>query len=175
MKMDLPNGFSIGLIGASDKPAFMEYLVAPEIYAFTLRIPHPYTPADADWWINHVAKESEKLGRPYHFSIRNPEGKLVGAIGFHDQEAGCEHRAEMGYWLAKPYWNRGIMTDAVRRLTQYGFEEVGLKRITANVFIHNDGSSRVLEKAEFEIEGILRNYYKKDGKIFDGKLYAKIK
>jgi RimJ/RimL family protein N-acetyltransferase len=51
--------------------------------------------------------------------------------------------------------------------------EFAFARITANVFSSNAGSARVLEKAGFAYEGQLRNYYKKDGRIFDGKLYAK--
>lgn len=64
------------------------------------------------------------------------------------------------------------MTEAVKKITEYGFRELGLVRITAKVFYFNKGSARVLEKSGYTCEGILRNHYKKDGKIFDGKLYA---
>ena len=67
------------------------------------------------------------------------------------------------------------MTKAVKVACEYGMKELGLIRITANVFDHNNRSARVLEKAGFQCEGLLRKNYEKDGKIFDGKLYSLIK
>jgi [ribosomal protein S5]-alanine N-acetyltransferase len=173
IRMELKNGYSIGLIEPRDKPAMIEYLQEKEIYGATLRIPNPYTSRDADWWVDFVAKSSLELGRPYHFSVRSSDDRFIGGIGFHEQEPGQEHRAEIGYWLAKPFWGKGVMTDAVNRFCRYGFEELNLFRITATIFIHNDRSSRVAEKCGFVLEGIMKNHYQKDGKIFDGKLYAK--
>jgi RimJ/RimL family protein N-acetyltransferase len=100
---------------------------------------------------------------------------VVGGIGFAGLQVGKSHWAELGYWLAKPYWNLGVMTEAVKIVSNFAFKEFGLQRITAHVFSFNLGSARVLEKAGFQCEGVLRQHYKKDGKIFDGKLYAKVK
>jgi [ribosomal protein S5]-alanine N-acetyltransferase len=66
------------------------------------------------------------------------------------------------------------MTETVKKVTEFAFNEFGLVRITAHVFTFNIGSAKVLEKAGYSLEGILRKHYKKDGRIFDGKLYAKI-
>ena len=110
-----------------------------------------------------------------NWAIREPGGVLVGGIGYHNLELGRSHRAELGYWLAKPYWGQGIMTGAVKRVTDLAFSEFDLVRVTAHVFAFNGGSARVLEKAGFQFEGLLRSHYKKDGKIFDGKLYAKVR
>ena len=79
------------------------------------------------------------------------------------------------YWLAKPFWGRGIMTEAATKVSAVAFAELGLIRLTAHVFDFNVGSARVLEKSGFQLKGRLRRHYRKDGKTFDGLLYAKLK
>ena len=174
MKLNVNNGFFISDIVATDQAAYIEHLNEKQIYDQTLAIPYPYTEADAQWWVNNVADITKKQGRSVNWGIRRTDGFLVGGIGFHDFELGRSHKAELGYWLAKPYWGKGIMTEAVKVATKFGFMEFGLVRITANVFHFNTGSARVLEKAGYQLEGLLRSHYKKDGTIFDGKLYAKV-
>jgi [ribosomal protein S5]-alanine N-acetyltransferase len=88
---------------------------------------------------------------------------------------GKSHRAEIGYWIAKPYWNRGIMTAVVRRACQCAFEEFGLIKIIAHVFDANPASARVLEKCGFEQEGYLKKHYLKDGQYLDVRLYARLR
>jgi RimJ/RimL family protein N-acetyltransferase len=61
-----------------------------------------------------------------------------------------------------------------KKKCEIGFNEFGLSRITADVFEQNIGSARMVEKCGFTLEAAcLKNYYKKDGKLFNGKLYAK--
>lgn len=85
---------------------------------------------------------------------------------------GKSHRAEVGYWLAKPFWGRGIMTAVVRRLCRHAFDEYGLAKITAQVSLHNPASARVLEKCGFQQEGCLRKHFLKDGRFIDARLFA---
>lgn len=174
-KISVNSSIYISDITAADKPAYIEHLQERQIHDQTLNIPFPYTEADADWWINRVAEETQKQGRSVNWAIRNKEGALIGGIGFHDFRLGQSHKAELGYWLAKSYWGQGIMTDAAKKIAEFGLSEFGLSRITANVFDFNLGSTRVLEKAGFQLEGLLRNHYKKNGKIFNGKLYARVR
>lgn len=174
MNLAINENFYVSDIRATDKPAYLEHLKEKQIYDQTLTIPFPYTEADAEWWVNHVDEVTQKQGRSVTWAIRRADGFLVGGIGFHDFELGKSHRAEVGYWLAKPYWGKGIMTETVKKVSDFGFQEFGLVRITANVFDFNIGSARVLEKVGFQLEGNLRKHYKKDGNIFDGKLYARI-
>ncbi len=175
MRVAIDSSFSITDIAPSDKATYLEHLAEKEIYDQTLNIPHPYTEADADWWINHVVEETRRQGRSVNWAIRRNDGHLVGGIGFHDLEIGKTHKGEIGYWVAKPYWGKGIMTEAVRRVADLGFAELGLTRISAHVFHFNIGSARVLEKAGFKFEGRLRKYYRKDGRVFDALLYSKVK
>ncbi|MCB0411039.1 MAG: GNAT family N-acetyltransferase [Bdellovibrionales bacterium] len=176
MKLPINDSYHISDIEHGDKQAYLEHFKEKQIYEQTLAIPYPYTEEDADWWVNHNIEETRKQsGQSVNWAIRrSSDDFLVGGIGFLGLSVGKSHKAELGYWLAKPYWNKGIMTEAVVKATKYGFEKLGLTRVTANVFHFNYGSERVLEKAGFRCEGYLRSHYEKDGKIFDGKLYAMI-
>ena len=100
---------------------------------------------------------------------------MIGGIGFDDIEIGKSHRAEVGYWLAKPYWNRGIMTAVVRRICQHAFESWGLVKIAAHVFYFNTASARVLEKCGFQQEGFLRKHHLKDGQLIDAFVYGLVR
>jgi RimJ/RimL family protein N-acetyltransferase len=157
---------------ASDKDALIKHLNDPDIYARTLRIPFPYADADADDWLALVARTTEQQGRPVQWAIRSGDDALIGGCGFDGFQVGKSHRAEVGYWLAKPFWGRGIMTAVVRRVCRHAFEEFGLVKITAHVFPHNPASARVLEKSGFQEEGYLRKHFLKDGKFLDGRLFA---
>jgi RimJ/RimL family protein N-acetyltransferase len=156
----------------SDKAALVEHLKEKEIYDRTLRIPYPYTEADADKWFDLSSKTTQKQGQPVHWAIRNEEGLLIGGCGFDGFQIGESHRAEVGYWLAKPYWGQGIVTAVVNKVCDFAFAEWRLSKITAHVFAFNSASARVLEKCGFEQEGYLKKHYVKDGKLIDARLYA---
>lgn len=155
----------------SDIEALTEYLADEDIYRCTLRIPRPYTQADAERWFAILAEE-EMHGQPLlKWAIRQNEG-LIGGIGL-ELAAGQPHRAELGYWLAKPFWGQGIMSPVVGAVCRYAFETVGLLKITAYVFSFNAPSARVLTKCGFEQEGYLRNNILKDGVLIDSMIFGK--
>jgi RimJ/RimL family protein N-acetyltransferase len=172
MKILVNDQVHLSEIRPSDKPAFVEHLAAKEIYDCTLRIPYPYTEAHADAWLEFVAKSTKRHGQPVHWAIRDSADELIGCCGLDGLEVDGAHRAEIGYWLAKPYWGRGIMTDAVPVACRRAFAEFGLAKITAWVFAFNAASSRVLEKCGFEQEGYLERHFRKDGRLIDAKIYA---
>src|SRR6266852_4805228 len=90
----------------SDQAACVEHLKEKEIYDRTLRIPYPYTEADFQEWLKIVEKTTQQQERPVHWAIRNEEASLIGGCGFDSLQVGKSHLAEIGYWLAKPYWGR---------------------------------------------------------------------
>jgi RimJ/RimL family protein N-acetyltransferase len=159
----------------SDKPALIEHLREKEIYDRTLRIPYPYTEKDADDWLNIVAKATQQQGRAVQWAIRNAADLLIGGVGFNGFQVGKSHRAEIGYWLAKPWWGQGIMTAVVQRMCQHAFEEFGLIKVTAHVFATNPASARVLEKCGFQQEGYLKKHFCKDDQYLDARLYARLR
>ena len=143
-----------------------------EVYRYTLRIPYPYKPSDAKKWIKYCAKEFKKKNRkelPFAIELY---GSVIGAVGFKNIE---KHKAEIGYWLGRKYWNKGIITEALKLATNFGFRKLKLKRIYAPIFTKNKASARVLEKNGYKFEGILKKNCFKDEKFFDEALYAKVR
>ena len=100
------------------------------------------------------------------------EGEAIGAVGVHPQEDVYCKNAELGYWLAEPYWGKGIMTFVVKQMVQYGFEHFQIQRIFARPFEGNTGSMKVLEKAGFTLEAHLKKTFFKEGKFLDEYIYA---
>jgi len=131
------------------------------------RFPFPYTEDDADEWLFRAANEQPQTS----FAIE-VDDKAVGGIGIHLQTDVHRRSAEIGFWLGQTCWGRGIMTEAVRELTPYAFQHFDLCRLYAFVFSPNRASARVLEKAGYQLEGIMRKSVIKDGQILDQLLYA---
>jgi RimJ/RimL family protein N-acetyltransferase len=172
MKLTVNASIHLSEIRSSDKGAYVEHLNDKDIYDCTLRIPFPYTETHAEEWLALVEKSTKQHGQPVNWAIRNENDYLIGGIGFDGLTLGKSHRAEIGYWLAKPYWGRGIMTAVVQRVCRHAFEEFGLAKITAHVFPHNPEWARVLEKCGFREEGFLRKHFIKDGQFIDARLFA---
>jgi RimJ/RimL family protein N-acetyltransferase len=160
---------------AADQAACVEYLNDQDIYARTLRIPSPYTAKDFENWLEIDRQAAREHGRLAHWAIRNEHEALIGGLGLVSGQAFEAHRAEVGYWLGKPYWGHGIMTSVVKRICEVAFAEFGLAKITAHIFLDNVASARVLEKCGFQQEGILRKHYIKDGSFLDSRLFALVK
>ena len=154
-----------------DAPALVKYANNRKIW-LNLRdlFPHPYTPADAQAFLERAVG----VNPPTVLAIATAE-EAIGGIGLSPNHDVHRLTAEMGYWLAEPYWGRGIMSEAVARFAGYGFEQFGLVRIYAEPYAHNAASCRVLEKAGFVLEGRLRSSVIKDGQIVDQFLYAKVR
>jgi RimJ/RimL family protein N-acetyltransferase len=155
-----------------DKKNLILYLTDKEIYNNTLRLPYPYTLKDAEWWIKFVDENKKKSGLLLNFAIRNKEKQLIGGISYHMKYGLTSHKDELGYWLARNYWNKGIMSNVVKKFCDYGFDSLNLIRIEATVFESNISSCKVLEKCGFEFEGLLKKYYLKDGNFINVRLYS---
>ena len=97
---------------------------------------------------------------------------VVGGIGIVQQSDIYQLNAEIGYWLGEPYWNTGIMTEAVRAMVDYTFANFKVLRIYAGVFDYNIASMRVLEKAGFHKEAIHEKAFFKNGKVLDEHLFV---
>ncbi len=133
------------------------------------RFPHPFSVADGAAYIGAV------LARPRETSFAITVNDVaVGGISLRIGEDIERLSAELGYWLGESHWGRGIATAAVGAVTQYGFEALGLMRIFAVPYATNPASCRVLEKAGYVREGVMRASAIKDGKLLDQVLYARI-
>lgn len=172
MNIDLPHDYSLQdwptAWIAGDQDRFVTLADDYDIWKnLADNFPHPYTRTDAEAW---VALQSG-IDPPQHFAICDPQGP-IGSIGLTLHQGNQRHSAEIGYWLGKLFWGRGITTAALRAATAYAFGTLGLTRIEARVQPSNDASIRVLEKLEYKREGLLHQAALKRGIPQDILLYA---
>ena len=155
-----------------DKPNLVRYLNDLTVYRNTLTIPHPYTEADADKWFELMRKTREKYEFLCNWALYHAEAGVIGGIGMCMRTGKDGHKDEIGYWLAEPFWGRGITTEALVAVTRLAIETHGLTRVYALPFAWNIGSCRVLEKAGYVLEARLRQSAIKDGRVTDQMQYA---
>ena len=153
----------------NDAVSLVKYADNPRI-ACHLRdaFPSPYTKKDADRFIALATGP----GRHLYLAI-DIGGEAVGGIGVSPLDDVKRRTAEIGYWLAEPFWGRGIATAAVRALVPVAFETTGIVRLEAGIFSDNPASMRVLEKCGFLREAIHKKAVTKNGRLLDEVLYVR--
>lgn len=132
--------------------------------------PNPYTLTAAE---NFLAKFTNQ--DPLTFFGIDYNGEYVGNISLIPCEDIYRMSAEIGYFIGEPYWNKGIVTTAVKLIIDYGFNHLGIVRIQTGIFEYNTASQRVLEKCGFVKEGVFRKSVYKQGKLWDEVRYAILK
>jgi len=145
-----------------------------DIARWTLNIPYPYKLNDAKKFIR-LAQRRRRATTFYFFVIVWRQSKeVIGGISLaHVNRA--SKKAELGYWLCKRFWNRGIITDAVKLILKFGFYNLKLNRIYAGTFIGNISSQRVLIKNGFQFEGKFKQSFFKGNRYLDENIYAILK
>jgi RimJ/RimL family protein N-acetyltransferase len=153
-----------------DAQAVHRLLQERDIADTAYNLPYPYLKGMAEEWIGS-RQESFDKGEGVEFAITNrQEGYLIGGIGLKLDKANA--RAELGYWIGKPYWNQGYCTEAARAVVKYGFEVLKLNRIHANHITRNPASGRVMQKIGMKHEGTRRQHIKRWGKFEDSEVYG---
>lgn len=170
-RIQICESFYLSRITRQDKAAYLEHFTDEEISRNTLRIPFPYTEADADSWLDCCAKQECDPER--RFAIRDQTGYLIGAIGIANELTEGATSAEIGYWLAKSYRSRGLMSRTISVFSEYAFQHLRLPNLYAHTFIRNLASQRALEKAGFQREAILPHHLVKNGVPLDAVRYVK--
>jgi RimJ/RimL family protein N-acetyltransferase len=132
--------------------------------------PHPYTREEAALFIDRALQKEPRTA----FAIAS-KSEAIGSIGLMPGQDVHRFTAELGYWLGEPFWGKGIMTEAVRTLSEYALNELGFCRIYAEPYTTNLASARVLEKSGFVLEGILRASVYKDKNTLNQFIFAKVK
>ncbi|MDQ3051983.1 MAG: GNAT family N-acetyltransferase [Bacteroidota bacterium] len=161
--------FKLRPFNAHDSASLVKYANNYRIAQFmTNQFPHPYTEESARAFINFATRDN-----PLHIFAIDIDGQSVGGIGIHPQSDIYSKNAELGYWLAEPFWGKGIITEAVRQMVTYGFKNFDVTRIFARPFGTNSASQKVLEKAGFKLEAKLENTLFKNGEFIDELIYAK--
>nr|GFD37118.1 acetyltransferase (GNAT) domain protein [Tanacetum cinerariifolium] len=111
-------------------------------------------------------------GDPVHIFAIEVDGQAVGGIGIHPQDDIHRRNAELGYWLAEPFWGQGIISAAIGQAVAFAFQTYDIDRVFARPFGTNLGSQRVLEKNGFVLEGRFEKALVKDGELLDELVYA---
>ncbi len=145
-----------------------------DIAATTLRIPHPYEDGMAEQFMStHQDDFDQGLGVSLAIALRSDgssDGTYMGGIGLTIEQS--HDKAEMGYWIGKPYCNQGYVTEAASAVVGYAFETLGLNRVYASHFKHNPASGRIMQKIGMTHEGSLRQHLKKWGQYVDSEYYG---
>src|ERR1700674_1600475 len=152
----------------ADAPELARLAGAHEVAATTLRIPHPYSVADAEAFISEWQGAADE--RVAFAIVLRENFAFLGGTGLRVEK---EHRhAELGYWIGTPYWGNGYATEAARAVLRYGFEVLNLHRIHASHFSGNAASGNILRKIGMKHEGRLPQHILKWGKYVDLELYG---
>ena len=132
----------------------------------TDKFPFPYTREAGKQFISYASNTANHI-----FAI-DINGEACGGIGIHPQIDIHAKNAELGYWLAEPFWSNGIMTTAIKEIVAYGFKHLTIERIFARPFGSNIASQKVLEKTGFILEARLKNTIWKKDRYEDELIYA---
>ena len=136
----------------------------------TVNIPHPYEDGMAENWIANHRTQFEDGTNAVFAITKKTSTELIGAIGL--EVDGPSRKAELGYWIGVPYWNKGYASEAAAELVRFGFEELDLNRIGAGHFSRNPASGRVMQKIGMTHEGRVRQGAKRWGAFEDLEMYG---
>ena len=129
--------------------------------------PSPFTKEAGQQFIERTQKE-----QPSNIQAICADGEAVGSIGIYKLNDIFRLNAELGYWLAEPYWGKGIMVEAVKLVIEYGFKNWQLERIFARPLGKNIASRKVLEKAGLKFEYRIEKNLIKNGILEDELIYS---
>jgi len=114
---------------------------------YLLSVAHPYTKEDAGWWVNHCAEQQKQKPRKnYELGITiKPNNEVAGGVGIGSINL-KQKKADMGYWIAEPYWRKGYVSEAVKKMIDYAFNKLDIEKIIIPAFVENKGSNALIKK-----------------------------
>jgi RimJ/RimL family protein N-acetyltransferase len=161
---------SLRLFEAADAEPILRACQDPDIARWTT-IPQPYQLEDAQSFIEETQQAWVDGRDPTFVVVERASGELVGAIGLRRERPDVW---EVGYWIAAGARGRGIATAALRLISRWAIDELGAQRIGLLVYVGNDASARVAEKAGYRREGILRRYALQRGELRDAIIHSRL-
>lgn len=132
------------------------------------KIPSPYTPEDAKWWVSEGSKGDLIKG----ISVN---GQLAGCIGVTRGEFEYQKSGEVGYWVAQEFWRKGIASLALMQMSDYVFSNTDIVRLFASVFSGNAASMGLLLNCGFTQEAVLQKAIYKNGQFYNNHIFAKLR
>lgn len=113
-----------------------------------------------------------KTGIRWGIALKGEES-IIGTIGFNNFQK--NHSGNLGFDLQFEYWNKGLISEALKEIIKYGFQQLEINRMEADVQLGNIGSEKVLEKLGFRKEGILRDWMYWNGNHYDMTMFSLLK
>jgi len=158
----------------SDTESIEKYSQDRKITKYTFVIPPPFTIKQAQVFIKKTKKEKRE-GISYYFGIELMESReLIGMMNLVKIDRKNKN-AEIGFWLAEEYQNKGLAKEALNLILDFGFKKLKLERIEARVFHKNQPAQKLLEKTGFKLEGRLRKKTFFKNQWFDDLIYGILK
>ena len=150
---------------------FRNWAQDPEVTRFLTWPPHE-SPEVTRALLALWAKEAAENPSCYQWAVELKElGRVIGSLSVVHADGETES-VELGYCIGKAWWGRGLMTEAVRAVCAYLFEEVGVRRVTARHDVENPASGAVMRKAGMTKEGVLRQSGRNNRGIVDMAVYS---
>ena len=155
----------------SDVDSLVKYANNHNVVKFlTSEFPHPYYKKDAEAFISSISNDN-----PTKIFAIEIEGEAAGTIAISPQPEFNNKKGELGYWIAEKYWNNGIVTSAIKKMLDYGFNTFNIDEIYATPFIENKASQRVLIKSGFKLESNSKVTIIKNNEAYDVFVFSKTK
>jgi len=154
----------------SDAKDIYEYAKNPQVSKYTMWHAHKSSTESASF-LTYLTRNYRK-GIPEAWGMLLKENnKIIGTCGFYKIDERCRN-GEVGYAMGKDYWGKGLMTEALRAMLEFGFKKIGLHRIQANTKPGNKGSEKVLLKNGFKFEGLMRDSIFAKGQYHDLRVFS---
>jgi ribosomal-protein-alanine N-acetyltransferase len=174
--------FSTFPILTTDRLILREYTLADAAALFALRNndgvmryidrEKPKSVEDSEIAIQTMAKGYlDNKNIVWAITLKEDPTKMIGSIGYYRTDF-ANYRAEIGYMLFPDYWRRGIVSEALKKTITFGFDEIKLHSISANINPGNDASRQILLKHGFIKEAYFREDYYFNGKFLDSEIYG---
>lgn len=134
-------------IKKSDAESIRKNINNLNVSRYLLAVVYPYKKSDAEWWTNHCKEQQKQKPRTsYEFGIIiKPNNRIVGGVGLNSINR-KQKKADIGYWIAEPYWRKGYVSEAVKKLINFAFNKLSIEKIVIPTFVENKGSNALIKK-----------------------------
>ncbi len=157
----------------ADHLDFFNYITNPQVTNYLAADDIPHSPEGAKIELGYWEKMYDRQVSVYWAVALESNNQIIGTAGFNYWNKG-QRRAEISYDLDYNHWGKGISTNAVKAITNFGLKDMQVQRIQATVAVDNIPSIRVLEKSGYKREGMMEKYGILNGQAKDFYLYSKL-
>lgn len=160
--------YSLRKISPNDLDSLVKYASNPNVHLYTSnKFPYPYLKEHGEAFIDFATNNPMA-----DILVIDVDGEFIGGCGIHFKEDIQCKNAELGYWIAEPFWGKGIITSVIKERTHDAFTKHKIHRLYASVFDENIASQKALLKCGFTLEAVLKQAIYKNGFYHDDYIYS---